>query len=282
MPEQGAIRRSWSLLNASMEILLKNKVLMLYPVMGIAFTAAIATFFFGVAIWGVAPFSVPEDGPFFQPVVAFFYLVMMFGFTFTSVAFSHEVMIAFSGEPVSLRRGFAFARRRIKAILLWSLFAGLVGLLIKNLEQKFGFIGRIILSVTGVVWSVASVFAIQVMIREESANPLELLRKSSATMKRTWKENLVGYVGIGLVTSLFFGVCFIAILIGMGFVMPSVGPRGSIALGTAIGLLFVSTVVLTSSLDNIFRCALYIYASEGVAPAPYDPELMDTAWKVKK
>lgn len=31
-----------------------------------------------------------------------------------------------------------------------------------------------------------------------------------------------------------------------------------------------------------FRCALYVYASEGVVPAPYTVEMMDTAWKVRK
>ena len=277
MPEKGALARSWSLMEASWEILLKNKILMIYPLVSLTFTAAIASFFFGPGVWA-------EEDPALhsQPLMIAFYLVMMFGFTFTSVAFCHEVMIAFSGEAVSVRRGFAFARRRIKAILLWSLFAGLVGLLIRNLEQRFGIVGKIVLRLTGVVWSVASVFAIQVMIREESANPLELLRKSSTTLRRNWKDNLVGYVGIGVVSAVIVGAFLVAVFVGISFVKPEMGPRGGIALNVTIGLLFLVAMVLASSLDSIFRCALYIYASEGVAPAPYDSNLMDGAWKVKK
>jgi hypothetical protein len=33
---------------------------------------------------------------------------------------------------------------------------------------------------------------------------------------------------------------------------------------------------------HIYRGALYVYATEGVVPAPYTAELMDAAWKVKK
>jgi predicted alternative tryptophan synthase beta-subunit len=39
---------------------------------------------------------------------------------------------------------------------------------------------------------------------------------------------------------------------------------------------------VVSIADDIFRCALYVYASEGVVPAPYTAELMDAAWKVRK
>jgi len=34
--------------------------------------------------------------------------------------------------------------------------------------------------------------------------------------------------------------------------------------------------------SNLFRGALYIYASEGVVPKPYSEELLDTAWEIKK
>jgi hypothetical protein len=34
--------------------------------------------------------------------------------------------------------------------------------------------------------------------------------------------------------------------------------------------------------NDIYRCALYIYASEGVVPEAYSVELMDAAWKVKR
>jgi len=33
--------------------------------------------------------------------------------------------------------------------------------------------------------------------------------------------------------------------------------------------------------NPVYRCALYIYATEGVVPGKFDKELLDSAWKVK-
>ena len=44
---------------------------------------------------------------------------------------------------MSIPRGLKFAGTKLKAILMWTLFAGLVGLIIKTLEQKLDFVGRI-------------------------------------------------------------------------------------------------------------------------------------------
>jgi hypothetical protein len=33
---------------------------------------------------------------------------------------------------------------------------------------------------------------------------------------------------------------------------------------------------------HVYRCALFKYATEGVVPEPYDQDLLDMAWKVKK
>jgi hypothetical protein len=33
--------------------------------------------------------------------------------------------------------------------------------------------------------------------------------------------------------------------------------------------------------NAVYRCALFIYATEGVIPEPFDKELLAPAWKVK-
>ena len=54
------------------------------------------------------------------------------------------------------------------------------------------------------------------------------------------------------------------------------------------GILLVTVVVATTLsclgglLNAVYRCALYIYATEGVVPGTFDQELLDSAWKVKK
>jgi hypothetical protein len=44
-----------------------------------------------------------------------------------------------------------------------------VGLVIKALEERLGLIGRIIVCLIGVAWSVASVFAVPIIVRDEDA-----------------------------------------------------------------------------------------------------------------
>jgi hypothetical protein len=39
---------------------------------------------------------------------------------------------------------------------------------------------------------------------------------------------------------------------------------------------------LVAVATDVFRCALYVYASEGVVPQPYTTELLNAGWKVKK
>jgi len=34
--------------------------------------------------------------------------------------------------------------------------------------------------------------------------------------------------------------------------------------------------------SQVYKGALYLYASEGIVPAPYDREMLDMGWKFKK
>jgi len=299
--------RSWKLLASSFQIIGRQPKLLLFPLVTFVCTVVIVLFF-------IAPAALlPTGHALSQPehweaalhrLVAFdpaegatrhgsltgvgyayvvgLYLTSMFVATFFNVAFYNEIIKALAGGQVSLRAGLRFACSRLRAILLWSLFAGAVGLIIKTLEERFGWVGRWIMRLVGVVWSVASVFVIPIIVREESANPFTLLRTSAATLKKTWGESLIGYAGIT------FGSWFVMLgsmifLIGTGLLsMWLHHPEYLFAAGC---LWFVAMCVygyLVSVAGRIYRGALYVYASEGVVPAPFTAELMDAAWKVKK
>ena len=53
----------------------------------------------------------------------------------------------------------------------------------------------------------------------------------------------------------------------------------SVALLWLLTMLVVGYFVGVAS--HVYRAALFCYASEGVIPAPYDREMLDTAWKIK-
>jgi hypothetical protein len=136
-----------------------------------------------------------------QPVgtllLAGMYLLNMFLATMSSVAFNSEILEALKGQSVSIQHGLEVALSRWKAILYWSLFAGTIGLLIRALEERLSFLGRVVAGAIGLAWSVASIFAIPVLVREASlSNPFTVLSKSAQTIRATWGEMLAGYLGM--------------------------------------------------------------------------------------
>ncbi len=307
MPSSHKFRRSWRVFRNSLQVMAQNPKLLLFPLVTFGCTVAIALFFCAPVVllptghpWGTGGHwlavatrwgnLVPGDGhtQHWHPklvtdlYLVVIYLVSMISATFFNVAFYNEIIKALAGGRVSLRAGLGFARRRLRSILLWSLFAGAVGLLIRALEERFGWIGRLVLSFVGVAWSVASVFVIPVMIREGNANPLTLLKNSATTLKKTWGEALIGYVGVGLASGLLLLGSFI-LLLGVGVLaFWAHRPMLLVPLGLAWLLGAMAFSYAVSVANDIYRCALYVYASEGVVPEPYTAELMDAAWKVKR
>lgn len=214
--------------------------------------------------------------------VAMIHVVSLITATFFNVAFYSEILRALAGAPVSLRGGFRFALRRWRAILQWSLLAGSVGVLIQAIEARLGWIGRIVTALLGASWSVAAAFAIPVIIRRTDASPLAVLRDSAATLKRAWGESVVGFLGIQmgsvtlmLVTALFGGG------LGLAMVWTFHVAVGLTFIALALAVVF-ATGFLSSMATHVYRCALYVYASEGVVPGDYTAAMMDTGWKVRK
>lgn len=283
------VHTSWQLLQSSLRVLRDQPRLLVFPVVAGLCLLVLALFFFAPFLLirtGGLSVGVAADGQHIAP--AFYawggvaYLGAMFLGTFCNVAFYHETLRAFAGEAVSLRRGWQFAFSRIGAILCWSLLAGTVGLIIRSIEERLGWLGKLVTGLVGTAWSVAAVFAIPVIVRRRDNNPLAVLRDSAAMLKRTWGEALVGFVGLQLAALLLLGAMLIAIL-------ATVALSALLHLGWFPGMLLVSGVLgmivvgaLVSVATDVFRCALYVYASEGVVPQPYTAELLNAGWKMKK
>lgn len=291
------LRASWQLFCLSLQVLQKNPKLYLFPVVSTLSAFAILLFFFApvllvvlASFWG---FSALAPHPDWNALAAKYnaamylygallYLVSMFVGTFMNVAFYNEILGALAGEPVSVRHGLRFALGRLPAILMWSLLAATVGLIIRAIEERLGWVGKIVMAFIGTAWSVAAVFAIPVLIRRTDSNPLAVVRDSVATLKRTWGESLAGFVGLRLGGLLF-------VLFSIGLLVPAIlfaVVLHQFWIGFAAGVLWFVALLVSSFFINmathVYRCALYVYASEGVVPLPYSADMMNAAWKIKK
>jgi hypothetical protein len=308
----GKFQRSWLLLKSSLSIIARNKQLLAFPVLIFSLTVIIVLFFLAPAVFRPTGYSYtqPEHwqaishslfthsedvaGPGqhrsqtgFTPAavayLALLYLVSMFFATFFNVAFYNEILAALSGQTVSIGRGLKFACTTWKAVLMWTLFAGLVGLIIKTIEQRLEIVGRLLARFIGLAWSIASVFVIPIIVREEQgANPLNLLKKSAGILKRTWGEALIGYAGLAFANSLIM-IGSVVLLMGALFASIALNNYWLIAI---TGVLWLFTLFawayLTSVASQVYKGALYLYAAEGVVAEPYSQEMLDMAWKFKK
>lgn len=68
--------------------------------------------------------------------------------------------------------------------------------------------------------------------------------------------------------------------VGVALLIKSIWFIAIAGVSWVFGLLFMAYVSGVAS--DVYRCALYMYATEGVVPEPYNQELLDMAWKVKK
>jgi hypothetical protein len=306
----GKFTRSWLLFKSSISVIARNKELLLFPFVTSVLTIVIILFFVAPALlWPTGhPYTSAEHwqaiGSNFFTVSANFsgrnafrfsgspgatayvillYFVSMFLATFFNVAFYNEILAALSGKPVSLGRGLRFACSRYQAIFLWALFAGIVGLIIKLIERRLNFVGRIIARFIGVAWSIASVFAIPVIVRDQqSVNPVAVLRKSAEALRRTWGEALIGYVGIGFGSLIFFAASLV-LLGGSLFAAIQTNNFWLFATGSALWLLaLIAWSYLMNVAGLVYKGALYLYAVEGVVAPPYNAEMLNAAWKFKR
>lgn len=321
------IKRSGRLLKASFAVLFREKKLLLFPFIATGLAFVVALFFiapialyptghsyFSAAHWSALgemlmqdvkpahhtpgqPMLIGRTGVVMllsshwwaAPFFALVYFTSMFFATFSNVAFYHEIMQALNGNTVSIRRGFRFAAARWRAVLLWSLFAGLVGYLINAIEERVGFLGKIITSFLGFAWSVACIFIIPTLVREDqTVNPVKLLRTSAGTLKRTWGELVIGFAGVELAFGLTVMLLIVVALFTGGtatlFLCWHFHWSEIWVVAAIIGellLLMLPLGLIGSVVNPVYRCALFVYATEGVVPGSFDKELLDAAWKVK-
>lgn len=195
-------------------------------------------------------------------------------------------MEGLNGNPVSVSAGLRFAWSRIESILMWSLFAASVGMVLRALSERFGPVGRWVLRLVGATWTVAAVFVTPVLVRDHSTNPVELLRNSASTLRKTWGEALIGFTAntiSGVVVLIALGAINLGVLAAVTWLRSPVGYVVLMPLTLVLSVVTLITFAFLSTMAmHVYRCALYVYASEGVIPDPFTPELMDAPWKIRR
>lgn len=268
--------RSWELVKASAAVLRSDKELMVFPVVSaIATLVVLATFLVPMIGWRV--FS---QGAASSVIWVFlFYFCQYTVIVFCNSALVAAAMIRLDGGDPTLADGFNAAKARLPSILGYAAIAATVGVLLKRMKDDDNLLMRLVGGGLGAAWTLATFLVVPVLVHQE-VGPFEALKRSANLLKRTWGENAIGNVGIGLA----FGLISFAIIV-VGALLAFVAAQLSVALAVSIVVLFVIGLLLLgvyqAALSGIYAAALYRYAMEGEAPPAFRALQLETAFAAK-
>lgn len=184
------------------------------------------------------------------------------------------------GDP-TLRGCLRSAWEMRGPIIKWGLLSATVGLLIRALEQRFGFVGRLIGFLGGLAWAIATFLAVPVLVTE-GLGPVDAVKRSSHLIKTTWGTSLRTTLRFGAIQIVASVVLMFAAIIG---VMAIAGGSG-VAVGVGVVLLvaavagFLALAMVMSAVGGYARALIYRYASGRPVPG-IDPALFAGVFQPK-
>lgn len=276
------IKNSWELVKASMAVLRSDKELIVFPILSaIAMIIVSAAFIVPVFFAGLFDAVVAGESRVLGAVVAFlFYLVQYTVIFFANAALVGAALIRLRGGDPTVGDGFRIAFSHIGSILGYAFIAATVGMILRWLSERAGVLGQIAISLIGLAWNIATYLVVPILVIEE-VGPVDGIKRSVALLKKTWGEQLVGNIGIGLVFGLLF---FLTVIVGVALIVLAAMAESVtlIVLAVAIFVLVMLTLgLINSTLNGIYTAAVYQYAVTGEPDNYFRQELMQDTFRQK-
>ena len=278
------LSNSWRIMKTSAGVLRKDPELLLFPVLsGIATILVTATFIVPFALVGQgfgALEDLGENPGYLGYAVGFLYYLVLYSLVFFfNTALVGATMIRLEGGDPTLSDGLNVAFKRLGAILEYAAIAATVGMILKALEDRAGFVGRMVIGLLGLSWTLITYLTVPVLVTKD-VSAFDAVKESASVFKKTWGEQVAANVGIGLVT-------FLMVLAMAAVAVPLIILLGSVN-GVLVVPLVVSLVggvillsVVTSALKGVYSAALYRYATTGDPGDGFTREMMVEAFRTK-
>src|SRR5438067_6244682 len=252
------LRIGWQLTKVSLGILRKEKGLIVLPFLSLLLTGA-AWFVFLITIFF---FTAIPTNPFgywlFYVGLAIVYYVTFFVSIYFNAAVMGAAMIRLNGGDPTISDGLKVARQNVRRIAGWALVTATVGLILRAIGERFGFLGRIIAAAFGAAWGIVTYLVVSVLIFEQ-IGPWAAVKRRGSLLRQTWGEAAGGYLSLGGIILLLARPALLAPL--LGFLL-----GGVIGLVVGLGIAVVYWLILGlvgSAAQSILVTALYRYATTG-------------------
>jgi hypothetical protein len=281
------IARSWELVKASWQVLKADKELVIFPfVSGIGVVIVSLAFLVPSILAGLFDQATNKDGiPVAGYIVAFaFYVVMYTVIIFFNSALVGAAMIRLRGGDPTVSDGFRIAFEHMGAIIGYAVISATVGMILRALRERGGIVGAIVSAIGGIAWNLATFLVVPVLV-VEGVGPIEAVKRSAGLLKKTWGEQVVGNLSIGLI----FGFLTILVIIaGIPLVLLAVAAESVVLVVLVIAALVLVVIginLIASTLNGIYVAAVYHYvaAEEGseVATQYFSTEMLQGAFRPK-
>ncbi len=277
----GRLSNSLTLVKASVNVLRLDKELMLFPLMsGIATMLVCATFVAPIVVTGSWEiFGEEGQMSYLAMAIAFlFYVVQYTVIFFFNAALVGAALIRLDGGDPTVSDGLAIASKRIGSIVGYAVIAATVGMILRMISERAGFLGRIAVGLVGMAWTFATYLTVPVLVTKD-IGPIDAVKESAMVFKRTWGEQVVGNFGMGWAIFLMMfawtvvsgALLFFGVSVMPGAIVPVIGIA-------VVGYIFLA--LLGSALNGIYTAALYRYAMTGEMGS-FDAQIMGSAFRPK-
>jgi hypothetical protein len=276
------IRNSWELVKASVAVLRADKELIVFPIVSsIGLFLVSVAFFAPMLVAGFFDSIFEGEAQIFGLVIGFmFYVVQYSVIIFANSALIGAATIRLRGGDPTVADGFRIATKHLGSILGYALISATVGMILRWISERGKGLGRIVSSIVGLAWNLATYLVVPVLVIE-GVGPWEAVKRSATLLKRTWGEQIVGNFSIGAIFTLV-SVVVILISIPVAFLLVTAELYVLIVpLVLVVVVFFTLMGLISSTLNGIYVAAVYRYAAEGDAGSFFDEEMVRGAFRPK-
>ena len=276
-----SIGNSWSLIKSSAKILDADRELLIFPILSsVAVLLLTAVFFVPMLLVGYFGRVANQGLQVVDYLILFlFYLIQYLLIFFSNTALVGAAMIRIRGGDPTIRDGLKIATDRFTNIFLYALIASTVGMLLSLIKERGNVLSKIVVSLIGFVWNVAT-FLVVPILAVEDVGPVEAIKRSVGYLKKTWGEQLVGSFSIGLVFNFL-----ILLVMGAGALLIVLLANSGAQAWTFVSVFVVAVIfilgisLINSTLTGIYTAAVYQYAATGEAGSFFELDAVQNAFR---
>lgn len=278
----GRFSNSFTLVKASANVLRLDKELMVFPLMSGVAAVLVTASFIAPIFWVGGPqiFAEGEGASYVAYAFGFlFYLVQYAVIFFFNAALVGAALIRLDGGDPTVSDGLAIASKRMGAILGYAAIAATVGMILRLVAERAGWLGRLASGLIGMAWTLTTYLTVPILVTKD-IGPIDAVKESAQVFKRTWGEQVIGNFGMGwaiFLMAMSWTVVSVLLMIGASNLggVPVLAAVGVMVLG------YVFLALLASALKGIYTAALYRYAMTGDT-GHFDANIMGNAFRPKK